>query len=172
MRKIAVLTIAAALVFSGCGKISSEKKESEVPAQTESESSETTEEKQQEDSKAEIHFVDPETEEMVTEQIEADEIDETTIWNKLKEKEIVPKESNVNSLSQEGKVLYLDVDDKFGEYFRGQGSTGESYIISSIVNSYLDTFEAEKIKITENGEVLTSSHTMYEDFLTMTEEQK
>ena len=172
MRKVAVLTLAAALVISGCGTISSEKTESESPAQTESESVETTEEKQQEDSNAEIHFIDPETEEMVTEQIEVDEVNETTIWEQLKEKEIVPKESNVNSLKQEGKALYLDVDDKFGEYFRGQGSTGESYVISSIVNSYLDTFDAEKIQITENGEVLTSSHTMYEGFLTMMEEQK
>lgn len=113
-----------------------------------------------------IYVVNPEDGTLMTEAKECEEVNEVIIWDFLKETGIIPEESKVISLNKEENRLALDVDNVFGEYLRSQGTAGEKEILGCVVNTLLDAYGCEKIKITEGGQVLLSGHAEYADYFT------
>lgn len=64
------------------------------------------------------------------------------------------------------KSIDLDLSDSFASYVSGMGSTGEYYTIGSVCNTFLDAYDCEQIKITINGETLSTGHAEYPGYMT------
>lgn len=99
------------------------------------------------------------------EEMQCEELTPEAIWLLLKEKDVVTGDTAVNSLEQEGNILNLDVNEAFGNQLRSYGVAGETMLMQSVVNTFLDAYGCEKIKITENGETLCSGHMEYAEYV-------
>lgn len=61
------------------------------------------------------------------------------------------------------KILHIDLSKAAGEYLGTMSMEAESIIISSVINTFLENFDADAIRITVAGKPLTSSHRVYEE---------
>ena len=100
-----------------------------------------------------------------TEEMECKELSPENVWNLLKEKEVVAADADINSFRESDKALELDVNETFGEQLRSYGTAGETMLMESVVNTFLDAYGKEAILITENGGTLISGHREYGDYL-------
>ena len=100
-----------------------------------------------------------------TEEMKCKELTAEAVWILLQEKDVVAKDTAVNGVEQVGNTLKLDVNEAFGDQLRSYGTTGETMLIQSVVNTFLDAYGCEKIKITENGETLCSGHMEYTEYM-------
>lgn len=87
---------------------------------------------------------------------------ETQISN---EKDIWTQLQNTGSITQDCKLLQfkinesekkidLDFNKATGDRIRSMGTTGETEILACIINTYLDAYDCEGIKLTEEGDTL------------------
>ena len=113
-----------------------------------------------------VYRFDPDDEIFVAETKECEELTEQNIWKLLKETSSVPADSNVNTLKVNGDQLELDVDHVFGDQLRSYGTSGEDALMGCVVNTYLDAYKCNAIKITEEGQTLQSGHQEYTEYLT------
>lgn len=102
---------------------------------------------------------------VVTEK-ECETVNEQVIWDMLKEAGVLQEESEILSLKQENEKLFIDVNNAFGEQLRSLGTAGEIEMLGCVVNTYLEAYQCDGIKITEEGETLYSGHAEYSDYLT------
>ena len=128
------------------------------------ESRETTDDSQDQLQTVTVYTVDS-AEKLQKQEIVAEEKTPEALWKALANCAVVPVESQVVSMQSDGDQIQLDVSSEFGDYFRSLGTGGEQNVISCVVNSYLDTFNSSRIKITEEGNVLVSGHKEYTDFM-------
>ncbi|MFR5692796.1 MAG: GerMN domain-containing protein [Lachnospiraceae bacterium] len=112
-----------------------------------------------------IYKIDQESGELITEVKECEELNERIIWKYLVEAKVVPEDSEALSMVKDGEQLQLDVNRSFGEWLRSFGTAGEQEIMSCVVNTYLDAYGAQSIKITEEGQILNSGHMSYEEYM-------
>lgn len=63
----------------------------------------------------------------------------------------LPKDSKVLAISKDGSALSLDMDEAFLAGLRQSGSTGESMYLGSLVNTFLDNFNCETVRVTVEG---------------------
>lgn len=63
------------------------------------------------------------------------------------------------------KALNLDLNQAFGNALGSMGTAGEYMTLGSVVNTFLDAFECEKIQITVEGATLATGHTDYPGYL-------
>lgn len=74
---------------------------------------------------------------------------------------------NFEETEEEGQyVLKLDLSSNFKDSIRSMGTAGEILTIGAVVNSFLDTYQAEAIQITVDGSILETGHELYEGFMT------
>lgn len=171
----------AAFSLAGCGreqeeKISTEtekttgqnkeadKNEKEEPAQTEVQTEEDSEDTGADTQAgtsagrtATIYYVDPQTAEIMTKTEEVQ--DENNIWNILKEDGLLTEDCELLSfkVNEADKKIDLDFNAATGNRIRSMGTTGETEIIGCIVNTYLDTYNCDGIRLTEEGNALQTS---------------
>ncbi len=112
-----------------------------------------------------IYKIDQESGELITEVKECEELNERIIWKYLVEAKVVPEDSEALSMVKDGEQLQLDVNRSFGEWLRSFGTAGEQEIMSCVVNTYLDAYGAQSIKVTEEGQILNSGHMSYEEYM-------
>ena len=74
----------------------------------------------------------------------------------------LPKDSKVLAISKEGSALSLDMDEAFLAGLRQSGSTGESMYLGSLVNTFLDNFNCETVRVTVEGKTFSTAHTEYD----------
>lgn len=74
----------------------------------------------------------------------------------------LPKDSKVLAISKEGSALSLDMDEAFLAGLRQSGSTGESMYLGSLVNTFLDNFNCETVRVTVEGKSFSTGHTDYD----------
>lgn len=105
----------------------------------------------------------------VSESVKIDELTPENIVNALIQKEVLSSDIQVLSCekqSVDGKEsLLVDFNQAFGTYMCGMGTTGEYYTIGSVVNTFLDAYDCEQVKITVEGNVLESGHTDYPGYM-------
>lgn len=66
----------------------------------------------------------------------------------------------------DGKAsIELDLNSAFAAYVSNIGSTGEYYTVGALVNTFLDAYECEQIRITVDGEALSTGHAEYPGYL-------
>ena len=112
-----------------------------------------------------IYVVDMNTGEIVQKQVESTRIDEQFLWEQLREANIVPSEGRLLSVLETQEGVVLDVDSNFGDYLRSMGTAGEIEILNCVAWTYMDVFGVEKVKITEEGDVLVTGHGEVSDYI-------
>lgn len=71
----------------------------------------------------------------------------------------------VNSFTLSGTVIALDMNAAFGQALQGTGTAGEYMLIGSLVDTFLDAFDAEGIDLTVDGGTLETGHSIYDQRL-------
>lgn len=75
-------------------------------------------------------------------------------------------ENSFTMSTVEGKTsIELDLNSAFATYVSNMGSTGEYYTVGALVNTFLDAYECEQIRITVDEEVLSTGHAEYPGYL-------
>lgn len=175
-KKVIAMLLVLALSCTACANIDlteSEDKQGETETVTDEkkaveEEKETVGEENNVAEKVEInvYYPDEMEEKLLIEVVECDELTEETVWNLLKEKNIISQECEINTFAKSDAGLELDVNEGFGMQLRSYGTTGERMMIACVVNTFLDAFQCELMTITENGQTLCSGHAEYEDSFT------
>lgn len=75
---------------------------------------------------------------------------------------IVNADVAVNSAALNGTQLSLDLSGTFLNQLYTLGSTGEHFVIGSIVNTFLGAYGAETVLITADGSFMDSGHVVYD----------
>lgn len=146
-----------AVLAIGCGKKDST--DTKNPEQVESQDTTKTDDENKSDTKNDTEQTDD---------VETDSLNEEKIWSLLQEKSVITPECGMNSfkVNEEEKTIDLDVDEGFGNYIRSMGTTGETEVLACVVNTYLDSFQCEKIKITEAGRTFETSGAVLAGYMT------
>ena len=157
---------------------------------------ETTEEKDVEDSEAEKKEDTAEKAEDTTKATESEESQEEQLilylpnenadgWNVTKNQieqitpdiiigqlvgaGAIPDSVTVVSFGEDqgenGLILKLDLSSNFAEGLLNMGTAGEYLTMGAVVNSFLDTYQADGIEITAGGNVIETGHTSFEGVL-------
>lgn len=63
------------------------------------------------------------------------------------------------------KILHLDLSKAAGEYLKTMSREAECIILASVVNTFLENYEADGVCIAVNGKPLTTKHAEYTDVL-------
>lgn len=170
-----------------------ETKQPETSKETDSESTETkdtTEEKDGKDSEAEkkedIITKETESEKSQEEQltlylpnenadgwnVTKNQIEQVTpdiIIGQLVGAGAIPDSVTVVSFGEDqgenGLILKLDLSSNFVEGLLNMGTAGEYLTMGAVVNSFLDTYQADGIEITAGGNVIETGHTSFEGVL-------
>ena len=66
---------------------------------------------------------------------------------------------------ENGLILKLDLSSNFAEGLPNMGTAGEYLTMGAVVNSFLDTYQADGIEITAGGTVIETGHTSFEGVL-------
>ena len=144
--------------------ITDEKQEEKENESKPEEEIQDAEEQKSEPVNVTIYTVDGDTGEIVTDSKELETLTEKGVWELLKEVGMMEEATEVLSLEKDGSRLELDLNKAFGEQLRSYGTAGEQEILTCIVNTFLDAYKCDEIKITEEGETLLSGHAEYEDY--------
>lgn len=105
----------------------------------------------------------------VAESVKIDELTPENIVNALVQKSVLSSDVRVLKCEEQTvdgvKSLDVDFNEAFGAYVCSKGTTGEYYTIGSIVNTFLDTYGCEKVKITVEGNTLETGHAEYPGYM-------
>ena len=113
---------------------------------------------------------DESAEKLVSEAGEIPELSAQALMDLLYEKEVLSSPVTVNSFSVDNNnIIQLDVSSNFSELVNSMGTAGETIIIGSLVNTFLDAFEADGLYIKVDGEDLATGHNIYDFVLTFIE---
>ena len=66
---------------------------------------------------------------------------------------------------ENGLILKLDLSSNFVEGLLNMGTAGEYLTMGAVVNSFLDSYQADGIEITAGGNVIETGHTSFEGVL-------
>ena len=105
-----------------------------------------------------MYYVDDQTAEIVSKSVEVH--DEYDIWNALKGSGILTDDCELLSLTvnEAEKKMDLDFNSAVGDRVRSMGTTGETEIVGCIINTYLEAYGCEGIRLTEEGQAFVTSH--------------
>lgn len=105
-----------------------------------------------------VYYVDDKTAEVTGKSVEIQ--DEYDIWNALKESGLLAEDCELLSLNvkEAEKKLDLDFNSATGDRIRSMGTTGETQIIGCIINTYLEAYSCDGIRLTQEGQAFVTSH--------------
>lgn len=85
--------------------------------------------------------------------------DEKDIWEQLQNTGIITEACKLLnfSLDESEKKINLNFNTMTGDRIRSMGTTGETEILACIINTYLDAYDCDAIKLTEEGKTLETS---------------
>ena len=105
----------------------------------------------------------------VSESVKIDELTPENIVNALIEKSVLSSDVQLLKCDKQTvdgvESLEIDFNEAFGAYVCSMGTTGEYYTIGSIVNTFLDAYDCEKVKITVEGNTLETGHAEYPGYM-------
>ena len=105
----------------------------------------------------------------VFESVEIEELTPENIVNVLVQKSALSSDIQVLKCEEQTvdgvKSLDVDFNEAFGTYVCSMGTTGEYYTIGSVVNTFLDAYGCEKVKITVEGNALETGHAEYPGYM-------
>ncbi len=93
---------------------------------------------------------------------EVPEMDVFEIFSALTEAGVLKEDAKANSLEIQGTKLILDVNEVFTAQINSCGTSGEYYMMGSVVNTLLTAYQADTLFLTVNGEILETGHNIYD----------
>ncbi|MDD6811361.1 MAG: GerMN domain-containing protein [Lachnospiraceae bacterium] len=116
--------------------------------------------------KATIYYGNGASTALNTEEVFMEQITAENLLSALVRHNIVSLDTKVNSLEEteeDGrKKLQLDLSGAFREYLKTMTPEGEKIIIASVVDTFLEAYDADEIILLVDGEALKTSHASYE----------
>ena len=98
----------------------------------------------------------------VVETISTEEISEETVLAELKKYNVLTEDVSINSFNVENNLITIDFNQAFADIVCSMGTSGEMMVLGSVVNTFLDAFQAESVYFTVDGEILESGHAIYD----------
>lgn len=77
----------------------------------------------------------------------------------------VEENSFTMTVVDDKESIELDLNDAFAAYVSNMGSTGEYYTVGALCNTFLDAYDCEQIRITVEGDSLSTGHAEYPGYL-------
>lgn len=125
--------------------------------------------------KALIYYGNDNADGIIYKEVALDELSADKLIDELAKVNIVSLDTKVRSVfidENNEKLLHLDMSKEFGEYVSMMGTAGEYIVMGGIVDTFLDAYGCENIKITVEGKTLETGHTSYDGELHFFEAQK
>lgn len=135
----------------------------------ENESAGNSEETTEESRIVTLYYVDDQTAKISKKDVEIN--NENDLWKELQKAGILTDDCSLLSMTADvtSGVIELDFNAATGERIRSMGTTGETEIVGCIVDTYLEAYNCEKIRLTEEGKSFESSHASYDGYITYME---
>lgn len=118
-----------------------------------------------------IYRGDEQAENIVRETVYVDEVNEQTVMEQLTKALGMSPEAGLKSISfgvhGGERVVILDLNRAFADYLNRLGTAGETIVMGSLTNTFLDCYQCELMLVTAEGMVLETGHTVYEEYLGM-----
>lgn len=92
-----------------------------------------------------------------------------TVLAELQIAGVLPENVLINAFGADGNQLNIDFNAAFANLVNSMGTSGERMIIGSVVNTFLNAFQAESVYFTVEGETLESGHVVYDFPITFME---
>lgn len=151
MMKRLILTLLCCLLLAACGQTPETPAEPPTAAPTDAQLQSFT-----------LYHGDDNAENFISRQIQVPEINETVVIDQLILAGVLPEDTAVNTLAQEGTQLKIDLNDTFRNHLCTMGTAGERILVGSVVNTFLSAYGAQTVFLTVDGELLESGHVVYD----------
>lgn len=125
--------------------------------------------------KVHIYYGNDNADGIIYKEVALNELSADGLIGELAKVNIVSLDTKVRSVfvdEKNEKLLHLDMSKEFGEYVSMMGTAGEYIVMGGIVDTFLDAYDCENIKITVEGKTLETGHTTYDGELQFFEVQK
>lgn len=146
-----------------------EKNKEEQPGENSEEQSEDTVSNEDKSVEIQLYVSNDDATEFVAESVKIDELTPENIVNALVQKSVLSSDVQVLKCDKQTvdgvESLEIDFNEAFGAYVCSMGTTGEYYTIGSVVNTFLDAYGCEKVKITVEGNTLETGHAEYPGYM-------
>lgn len=116
-----------------------------------------------------IYLPDGNAEGFVTQTVWVSQISADGVLEQLQRAKLLPETVIINAFGAEGDQLNIDFNTAFADIINSVGTSGERMIIGSLVNTFLNAFQAESVFLTVEGEILESGHVVYDFPITFIE---
>ncbi len=97
------------------------------------------------------------------------ELTPENVLNALADNGVIDKGIKINKFEVSEvdgmQSIDIDFDQKFKEYIMSCGSTQEYYVIGGICDTFIKAYQADRIKITVDGNCLETGHNDYPDYM-------
>ncbi len=97
-----------------------------------------------------------------TETVSLDALTPENIMAALIDAGVVPSDVKVLDFKQEEDTITLDLSKTFEEYINQMGTAGEYATVGSVVNTYLDAYDAKAVYLLVEGGTWSTGHAEYE----------
>ena len=97
------------------------------------------------------------------ETITTEEISVDAVLAELKKRNVLPETVSINSFNRNNGLITIDFNQAFVDVICSMGTSGETMIVGSVVNTVLDAFHGELVFFTVDGQILESGHTVYDN---------
>lgn len=128
-----------------------------------------------EDKKVLIYYGNDNADGIIYKEAALSELSAEALVGELAKVNIVSLDTKVRTVfidEKDAKLLHLDMSKEFGEYVSMMGTAGEYIVIGGLVDTFLDAYDCERVKITVEGKTLETGHAAYEGELQFFEVQK
>jgi hypothetical protein len=116
-----------------------------------------------------VYYGDENAERIISRKIEVDAVTPEIVIEQLKMVNVLPEGVQILEFEEQKEngsyALHLDFSEEFQTQLFQMGTAGEYIIINSVVNTFLDAYDADKVRITVEGMILESGHAIYDDYL-------
>lgn len=114
-----------------------------------------------------IYYGNGASSELKTEVTEVEEITAENLISALAKHNIVSLDTKVNAFEEQEvdgkKLVYLDLSKSFREYLKTMTQEGESIIIASVTDTFLEAYDADALVLMIDGATLETGNASYEE---------
>lgn len=89
-------------------------------------------------------------------------LDAQAILELLIAEDVLNENVALNSVELQNDQLLLDFNSAYFDQLVTYGTSGELMMMGSVVNTYLDAYDAQSVVITADGEIMESGHVVYD----------
>ena len=116
-----------------------------------------------------IYYSNDDATGFASEEVQIPSLTPEEVLNALVDKGTMAADVRIRSFEtttvEEKTTIELDFSSEFSSYVSSMGSTGEYYVMGSVCNTFLDAYDCEQIKITVEGQVLSTGHAEYPGYM-------